>query len=364
LPAAFAVENPAPAIASMSPASAAAGAAPTQVTVTGSGFVSGSVVYFDGAPQTTQFQSTTRLSATLSATRLASPRTIAVSVGNPAPGGGRSPSATFTVNNPPAVLSTVSPNVIDVGSGPTTITLTGSGYVRDSVVQIDGTNLPTDYVSATQLTAVVPASRLSSVGTLFVNVENPDPGATSSLRRRIDVRAAQASSCDSAGVDIALSAVGNARTVDLGYTQGPAPRLRWAPSDPTSYTCNVGGFSSTEQPYSAFVVQNTSGASASLAAWLVCDSDDDAYVLFYDNTGAVPTSLESRAQCTGTAAWGTSGGDQRTSPEAGGSTACGGHTKANGGSISLAPCEKAVVWFQPFFSAESRRPAQAKISLQ
>jgi len=90
--------NPAPALSSLSPASAAAGSAGFTLTVNGSNFVAGSKVRWNGAERTTTFVSAARLTAVIPATDTAAPGTAQVSVFNPTPGGGVSLTQDFTVS--------------------------------------------------------------------------------------------------------------------------------------------------------------------------------------------------------------------------------------------------------------------------
>jgi hypothetical protein len=75
-----------------------AGAAFT-LTVNGTGFVSGSVVNWNGGPRATTFVSSAQLTAQISAADIATAGTASVTVVNPAPGGGTSDVAFFTVAN-------------------------------------------------------------------------------------------------------------------------------------------------------------------------------------------------------------------------------------------------------------------------
>jgi hypothetical protein len=72
------------------PAAVQPGAAGLTLTVNGTGFVPGSVVYWNGTPRITQSNGGSQLSASLTAADLASPGTGWVSVVNPSPGGGQS----------------------------------------------------------------------------------------------------------------------------------------------------------------------------------------------------------------------------------------------------------------------------------
>jgi hypothetical protein len=93
-----AATNPAPALASISPNSANAGAAAFTLTVSGSNFINGSTVNWNGTALSTSFVSSTQLTASVPAVNVASPGSASVTVVTPAPGGGTSVAASFTIN--------------------------------------------------------------------------------------------------------------------------------------------------------------------------------------------------------------------------------------------------------------------------
>lgn len=95
----FAVNNPAPTIASLSPSSATAGGGNFLLTVTGTNFVSSSTVEWNGSPRTTTFMSSTQLQAQVSATDIAAVGSASVSVSTPSPGGGSSSTLSFAINS-------------------------------------------------------------------------------------------------------------------------------------------------------------------------------------------------------------------------------------------------------------------------
>ena len=88
-------------------------------------------------------------------------------------------SASVTINVIALTLSTVTPNSAQLGDPDTTITLTGTGFLANSAVLIDGTAVKTTYVSPTQLTAIVPASAYATVHTITVAVNDPTQAQTS-----------------------------------------------------------------------------------------------------------------------------------------------------------------------------------------
>jgi hypothetical protein len=119
--------NPAPAVATLSPSTATAGASGFTLEVNGSGFVATSVVRWNGYSRPTTFVSSTRLTAAIPASDVATAGSANVTVLNPAPGGGASTALSFDVSAPVSV--TVSPSSIGPDQGATqqfTATVTGA----------------------------------------------------------------------------------------------------------------------------------------------------------------------------------------------------------------------------------------------
>src|SRR5690242_4163224 len=69
-------------------------------------------------------------------------------------------------------LTALSPNSAAPGGPGFTLTATGSNFVAGSIVTWNGDNRPTTFVSATQLTAAIPASDIASAGQASVAVRN------------------------------------------------------------------------------------------------------------------------------------------------------------------------------------------------
>jgi hypothetical protein len=74
--------------------------------------------------------------------------------------------------NPPPSLSTLSPSSAVAGGAAFTLTVTGSNLVNGSAVQWNGAARTTAFVSATQLTAQIPANDIAAAGTASVTVLN------------------------------------------------------------------------------------------------------------------------------------------------------------------------------------------------
>ena len=134
---AITVNNPVPTISAISPTSTTAGGSNFTLTVTGTNFVSNSVVNINGSPRATTFASSTQISATILAADIASSGTSSITVTNPTPGGGTSNSLTLTVTVPvpPAtqfVIISPSPGTVDAFIPVTIEAQTASGTVASA----------------------------------------------------------------------------------------------------------------------------------------------------------------------------------------------------------------------------------------
>jgi hypothetical protein len=175
--------NPVPATTSLSPSSAPAGGSAFTLTVNGNGFVNGSVVQWNGGSRATTYVSSTQVTAAITAADIASGGTAQVMVFSPAPGGGISNAQTFTINNPVPATTGLSPASVTAGGSGFTLTVNGNGFVNGSVVQWNGSNRTTTYVSSTQLTAAILAADIAIAGTAKVTVVNSAPsGGTSNAQ--------------------------------------------------------------------------------------------------------------------------------------------------------------------------------------
>jgi uncharacterized repeat protein (TIGR01451 family) len=145
---------------------------------------SGAVVRCDlgnlnsGSSATVQIVVTALSSGTLTNTV-----TVAAPQADPNTGNNTASSATAVTGNdynPSPAVSTISPAFVQSGSGSFTLTVNGSGFVSSSNVQLNGTSLPTSFVSASQLTATVDSSSVAALGWAWINVSNPSPGGGAS----------------------------------------------------------------------------------------------------------------------------------------------------------------------------------------
>jgi len=171
------VNNPAVGTIKLNPSSLGVGAkTAATITVTGNTFVPTSVLQVNGSVRATTYVSATALTFVATVADQATAGTLAVTVTNPAPGGGTSPAASLSVVQPPVtpVITSVSPTSIIAGSPTTYLDVFGTGFTSASVVQWNGASLATIFYSGTALYATVPATDLATVGTANVTVSTPN----------------------------------------------------------------------------------------------------------------------------------------------------------------------------------------------
>jgi hypothetical protein len=174
--------NAAPTVASASPSSRGQGATSQDVSVTGSGFVSGGslAAAFSGSGITvnsTTFVSSTQVTANITITSGATTSSRSITVTNGDAGSG-SCSSCFTVNAKPTVTST-SPTSRGRNASNQSITVNGTGFVSGAAATFSASGITvnsTTFVSATQLTANVTVSAGATTGAGDVLVTNPDAG--------------------------------------------------------------------------------------------------------------------------------------------------------------------------------------------
>ncbi|CAN5739870.1 hypothetical protein BH11MYX4_BH11MYX4_28010 [soil metagenome] len=169
-----------PVVSSVSPDKGTVGAVGPSIVVSGTNFVARSIVQLDGAPLATTFVSGTELRATIPTSKLAAVGVLRLSVGTSPPGGGASKEVTFEVQNPGAMLTSIAPLSVIAGSGATTLVASGTGFVAGAEIVFGATDLTTTFTNGTTLQATVPASLLSSSGSVPVKVVNPAPGGGAS----------------------------------------------------------------------------------------------------------------------------------------------------------------------------------------
>jgi len=177
-PLALSVGNPAPTLTSMTPTSIVAGSGAAVLTLTGSGFISGSEARLDGANLVVTSSSATQILASVSAASTAQGGTHSVTVVNASPGGGASGLQTLTINNPAPTLTSISPTSVATNGAAFDLSVSGSGFNGASTVSFNGAAVATTYVSPTGLFGAIPT--IPTGGSYLITVVNPAPGGGTS----------------------------------------------------------------------------------------------------------------------------------------------------------------------------------------
>lgn len=99
---------------------------------------------------------------------------------------------TLLVLAPPPLLASVEPSTVPVGSDDTTITIHGSGFAANSIVQVDGLSwmtTPVQFVNASTLVFSMPAAYFLDAYTHTVAVQNPQAALSAVLSLSVGVPA-------------------------------------------------------------------------------------------------------------------------------------------------------------------------------
>ena len=115
------------------------------VTVNGTGFVSGSVVNWNGSPRSTTFVNGAQLTATILASDIATAGTVFLTVANPSPGGGTSNVVFFTITNATSLLSINRSSDLSTGAGP--LGMAASDFNGDGKLDLAVNNVQSGTVS-------------------------------------------------------------------------------------------------------------------------------------------------------------------------------------------------------------------------
>ena len=169
--------NSAPILLSISPTEIETGAFELELTLNGNNFNGTSVVDFGGSLHSPLTSTATSMTVIIPGSDLPIGVT-AVSVTNPPPGGGTTTSLSFTVteqSNPVPVVVSVSPQSVPAGSAAVGLSITGSGFISETEVSIDGETLGAT-ITETSADATLSAELLRIPGTLTGFVTNPSPG--------------------------------------------------------------------------------------------------------------------------------------------------------------------------------------------
>ncbi len=231
--AAFTSAIGAPTLTSLNPNGATAGGATFTLTVNGSSFVSGATVQWNGSPLSTSFVNGTQLTAAVPGSLIANVGSASVTVVNP--GSTASNALTFSINAVTGggggggpVITSLSPGSAVAGGSTFNLTVVGSNFLSTggiftsgATVQWNGSPLLTTFVSGTQLTATVPGTLITSVGSASITVLNP--GGTVSNSANFTIALTSSPVTITTPLTLPLGAVGTFYSQSLSAVGGTPP---------------------------------------------------------------------------------------------------------------------------------------------
>jgi len=162
-----------PTISTLDPVTATVASGTFTMTVTGSSFISGTVVLWDGAVLPTTVVDGDQLIATVGTTQVSTAGVKVVTVRTPE--SFVSNALTFEVDAAAPVVTTLVPSSLTAGQGATTLTINGNNFTADAQLLWNGSPLPTQFVNGNQLKVALPAELLDQGQTVGVAVRNQSP---------------------------------------------------------------------------------------------------------------------------------------------------------------------------------------------
>ena len=172
---AVALLAPAPRLDEVRPACVDVRGGSVSLTLLGAGFTADMTARIDGVDADTNFISSSEASVALP--EADEPASFSVSVFVPEPGGGTSVGFTVRAVNPAPTAWRVSPTELTAHTGTVALSVHGVGFTPESVVEIDGEERPTTFISGAELTTTAEAGKPR---TATVVVRNPAPGGGTS----------------------------------------------------------------------------------------------------------------------------------------------------------------------------------------
>jgi YVTN family beta-propeller protein len=268
------------------------------------------MVNFGGLAPATTFVNSTQLTAAVPAASIASTGTPAVTVTNPAPGGGTSKAINFTITSggpsPVPTINSFYPSCVPAGeqfvdSVNNQLTVSGDNFVPSSVVRWNGADRPTTPYPDSQgeiLTAQISASDIAAAGTAAVTVFNPPPGGGSSNSLTFTIT--------TGGVDpqsIAVDSAGKfAYVANAGCNGGVAGYVSMYTINPATGALASIGPPVSSLDYSAESVTVDPSGKFAYVANAGDDFSSDGSVVFYTinaTTGALTSTGSIMGNCPG-----------------------------------------------------------------
>jgi len=220
----FTINPPPPVITAMDYTMVYAGSGAFYLTIWGVNFTSTSILNWGSTPVATIFAGST-LTAVIPASLIATAGTVSLTVTT---AGGTSAPVTFTIDPPLPTITSLSPSSAAAGGAQFILTINGTGFTSTSIAFFVSSQLNITSVSATQITAVVPAYLIATAGEICVKVYYPHIGNSNTAFFTINtappaITGLSPSSVTAGGAGFMLTIKGTAFTPDAASTWGTTP---------------------------------------------------------------------------------------------------------------------------------------------
>jgi len=170
-----------PTLTSLNPSTVLTGSGAFTLHVTGSNFASNAIVRLNNANRTTTFIDSSHLDAAILASDVSSTRTLTITVLNPNNKTSNSLTITVSTTVPSPTITQLTPDTVPAGSLAFDLTVLGTNFVNGATVRVNGNARTTTFTSATQLSAHINTSDISSAGSVAITVRNPDGKISTSV---------------------------------------------------------------------------------------------------------------------------------------------------------------------------------------
>ncbi|HKO55074.1 MAG TPA: IPT/TIG domain-containing protein [Thermoanaerobaculia bacterium] len=168
-----------PVILSLSPSSALAGTPGFILTVNGANFAAGAQARWNGSIRQTQLIDSSKVQVVILTGDLVSAITANITVTNP--GAPASSAVQFRVLPNEPQLTSLSPGTVAINSGSTVVQVIGQNFGSQSIVRVNNSSRPTDFINDKQLNATLPDTDFRFATTLNITVMNPNSRLSNTL---------------------------------------------------------------------------------------------------------------------------------------------------------------------------------------
>ncbi|MCX6622866.1 MAG: IPT/TIG domain-containing protein [Acidobacteria bacterium] len=214
----------------------------------------------------------------------------------------------LTVTPAVPLISFVWPNALAAGTGDTTINLTGSGFCSSSVVRAGTTTLTKTFVGDNLMTAVIPATLLSTAGNLTLVVNNSPGGDSNASTVIINPPGPTINTVADAASSVSGAVAPGEMLVLFGTALGPDPLVSFVqPTGGAPIDITLSGVSVSFDTFAAPVIYISSTQVAVMVPYAVAGQTTTKVKLTYQGqtSNAVDLNVQATAPALFTVAGGT-----------------------------------------------------------